>query len=215
MRRPLLGVPLLRPLLLGICLAISVPAIASSSIQLVTQKTGSTKQMSTTVSTKGAAISTASFVSVILDANKYPLSATYMGVQALLDCRTLERRSDGYTVVYERLGGTSLVKSRHYVIALRVSSQSDTKAVIDWYLVKHDFDGTTYTGPYASALNTHADAVYMPYNHGSWSYDSTASTITYSVDIDPGGTVPSWLMSDTALMVFPRELLKVKWGISG
>ncbi|MFN7144126.1 MAG: hypothetical protein ACK4YP_10140, partial [Myxococcota bacterium] len=95
-----------------------VAAVHASAPMELVSRSGSAKRMSTTVSTKGAAISTADFVKAIFDCERYPMTASYMGVKALLECRTLERRSDGYTVVYQRTGGNALVGSRHYVIAL-------------------------------------------------------------------------------------------------
>lgn len=189
-------------------------AFASPAMELVPKASGH-KTMSTTVSTGGAAISTADFVSAILDGSRYPKTASYMGVKALLDCTTLEKRSDGYTVVYQRTGGNSLVKSRHYVIALRVTQQTESQARIEWNLVKHDFDGSSFSGPYASALNGHLDAVYTPYNYGWWSYDKSSGSITYAVQSDAGGSIPSWMVSESAVMAFPLELLKTRWGIGG
>ena len=187
---------------------------AAAPIDLVPRAGSTAKRMSTTVSTKGAAITPADFVKAILDCERYPMTASYMGVKALLECRTLERRSDGYTVVYQRTGGNALVGSRHYVIAIRVVEQSATKARIEWDLVKHAVAGTTFTGPYASALNANPTAVYTPFNIGGWTYDATAGTVSYWAQSDPGGTVPGWLVSQDAVMAFPLELLEARWGVT-
>ena len=187
---------------------------AAAPIELVPRAGSTAKRMSTTVSTKGAAITPADFVKAILDCERYPMTASYMGVKALLECRTLERRSDGYTVVYQRTGGNALVGSRHYVIAIRVAEQSATKARIEWDLVKHAVAGTTFTGPYASALNANPTAVYTPFNIGGWTYDATAGTVSYWAQSDPGGTVPGWLVSQDAVMAFPLELLETRWGVT-
>ncbi|MFZ5477651.1 MAG: hypothetical protein ACOZNI_12815 [Myxococcota bacterium] len=187
-------------------------ALASPPMELV-PRNGSAKRMTTTVSTKGAPISTKEFADVVLDCAKYPLTASYMGVKALLECKTLEKRGDGYTIVYQRTGGNALVSSRQYVLALRATELTDTKARVEWDLVKHTGEPGSFTGPYAAALNAHADAVYTPSNTGGWVYDRTAGTITYYVQSDPGGTVPGWLVSQDAVMAFPLELLEVRWGV--
>ncbi len=168
-----------------------------------------------TVSTNGKDIGVDSFIAAILDGNNYPKSATYFGVPALLDCRTLGRTSDGAVVVYQRTGGNSLLKSRHYVIAMKVTKRTDSLAEIQWFLVKHTInpDGS-FAGPYADALNANKDnAVYTPYNHGTWRYDRTAGTITYAAESDAGGSIPSWAVSEAAVTAFPRELMRVRWGI--
>lgn len=198
----------------AIALAASTAVHAAAPMELVS-RAGSFKRMSTTVSTKGAPISTADFTAAILDCERYPMSASYMGVKALLECRTLEKRSDGYSVVYQRTGGNALVGSRQYVIALKVTEQSETRAKIEWDLVKHiGGNGAPFAGPYATALNAHTDAVYTPFNTGSWIYDKSAGTVSYSAQSDPGGTVPGWLVSQDAVMAFPLELLKVRWGVT-
>jgi hypothetical protein len=193
-----------------------VAAVHASAPMTLVSRAGTAKRMSTVVSTKGAPISTADFVAAILDSEHYPMTASYMGVKALLECRTLEKRSDGYTVVYQRTGGNALVGSRHYVIALKVTEQTETRARIEWDLVAHTggSGGAPFVGPYASTLNAHTDAVYTPFNTGSWLYDKTAGTVTYSAQSDAGGTVPGWLVSQDAVMAFPLELLKTKWGVA-
>lgn len=192
-----------------------IAAVYASAPMTLVPRTGTAKRMSTVVNTQGAPIATADFVATILDCERYPMSASYMGVKALLECRTLERRSDGYTVVYQRTGGNALVGSRHYVIALKVTEHSDTRARIEWDLVSHTGGGATpFVGPYAATLNAHADTVYTPFNTGSWLYDKSAGTVSYQAQSDPGGTVPGWLVSQDAVMAFPLELLKVKWGVA-
>lgn len=198
--------------LLGL-LALSNPAAASPAMELVPRASGAGKTMSTTVSTKGADISTAAFVTAIMDCDHYPLGASVMGVKALQQCKTLETRSDGYTVIYQLTGGNMLVSSREYVIAMKVVEQTADKARIQWDLVKHEGSPGTMTGPYASALNAHTDAVYTPYNTGGWTYDRPAGTISYTATSNPGGTVPDWLVTQDAVMAFPLELLKTKWGV--
>jgi hypothetical protein len=193
-------------------LLILVAAALAAPLELV-PRGGSAKTMSTTVSTAGADISTASFVAAILDCDRYPLGAGVMGVKALKFCHTLEKRSDGYTVIHQLTGGNSLVSSREYVIALKVTANTDTRARIEWDLVKHDGKPGSMTGPYASALNAYPDAVYTPYNTGGWEYDKTAGTIKYWAQSDPGGSVPGFLVSQDAVMAFPLELLRVKWGV--
>ncbi len=188
-------------------------AAASPAMELVPRSPAKGKMMTTTVSTKGADISTAAFAAAVMDCDHYPLGASVMGVKALLQCKTLEKRGDGYTVIYQLTGGNMLVSSREYVLAMRVTEQTDTRARVEWDLVKHDGKPGTMTGPYASALNAHPDAVYTPYNVGGWTYDKSAGTIAYKVTSDAGGTVPDWLVSQDAVMAFPLELLKTKWGV--
>lgn len=170
---------------------------------------------STTVSTKGKDIPIEEFVNVIMNGSAYPKTASYMGVPALLECRTLERR-DGYAVVYQRTGGNAMASSRQYVIALKVTKQTETMVEIQWWLVRHtvNADGT-FTGPYADTLNANRDkAVYTPYNHGTWRLDNSTDSIYYAVESDPGGSIPSWLVTQDAVMAFPLELMKTKWGIT-
>ncbi len=188
-------------------------ALASPPMELV-PRGGPAKTMSTVVPTAGAAITTADFVSAILDCDHYPLGASFMGVKALKSCKTLDKRSDGYTVVHQVTGGNALVGSRQYVIALKVVEQTDTKARIEWDLVKHAGAVGSMTGPYASTLNA-VDAVHTPYNTGGWTYDKAAATIKYYVQSDPGGSVPGWLVSQDAVMAFPLELLRTRWGVGG
>ena len=205
---------LLGRLTLAVALFTAAPAWAVAPIELEPKQQGY-KGKSITVSTKGADISTDAFAGAILDGDHYPMSASYLGVDALEECRTLERRADGTVIVYQRTGGNFAVSSRHYVLALKTVQETDDLAVVEWWLVKHTVgeDGS-FTGPYADVLNKNRDdAVYTPYNHGQWRYDKAAGTISYSVESDPGGKIPDWMVSDAAVMAFPKELLKVKWGV--
>lgn len=195
-------------------LTLLVALAAAAPLELV-PRGGNAKTMSTTVSTKGADISPAAFTSAILDCDHYPLGASVMGVKALKFCHTLEKRSDGYTVIHQLTGGNSLVSARQYVIALKVTTSTDTRARIEWDLVKHSGAVGSMTGPYASALNSQPSAVYTPYNTGGWDYDKAAGTIKYWAQSDPGGSVPGFLVSQDAVMAFPLELLKTKWGVGG
>lgn len=190
--------------------ALLTPSFAA--VPLTPRPTGA-KRMSTTVSTKGAPISTADFAAAVLDCDHYPLGASYMGVKALLECKTLAKQ-DGYTIIYQRTGGNSFISSRQYVIALKVVEQTEARVRIEWDLVQHTCAGGSCTGPFASVLNAHPDAVYTPGNTGGWSYDKTTGTITYWAQSDPGGTVPGWLVSQEAVTAFPLELLETKWGVT-
>lgn len=201
-----------RLLLLALALSLAPPALAQD-LPLVPANDPNAKGRSVTVSTQGVDITTADFAAAILDGSTYPMSASYMGVPALLECRTLDRRADGTVVVYQRTGGNALVSSRHYVIALKVAERSDTRVKVVWNLVQHTQVNGRFEGPYATALNAHPEAVYTPYNTGSWVYDRAAGTVTYSARSDPGGELPGWMVSEGAVMAFPLELLRVKWGI--
>jgi arylsulfatase A-like enzyme len=195
-------------------LLLGAPSALAQSVELMPVQSGY-QGRSTTVSTKGVDIPIDSFISAILDGNSYPKTATYFGVPALLECKTLAKLADGTVIVYQRTGGNSLLSSRHYVIGLKVTKKTDTVAELQWYLVKHtqSADGS-FSGPYASTLNANKDkAVYTPYNHGTWRYDKSAGTIYYAAESDPGGSIPSWAVSDAAVMAFPLELIRVKWGI--
>lgn len=200
--------------LLALLFALSAPspALADTPLETVPAAQGY-KGKSTTVSTKGADISTADFVGAIMDGDRYPMTAEYAGVKALFDCKTLEKRADGSVVVYQRTGGNFMVSSRHYVILLKVVKQTDSYAEIQWDLVKHTQSGDTWSGPFASALNKNPDAVYTPYNRGGWKYDKAAGTITYWVTSDPGGNIPDFMQTQGAVTAFPLELLKTRWGV--
>lgn len=206
----------LRTVLLALSLSLSAgaaaPAFADTAIQLV-PKRSDVPGKSITVSTKGAAITTDEFIAVILDGDHYPMTATYMGVKALFDCRTLEKRSDGSTIIYQRSGSKWPIASREWVIQLKATTHTETKAVVEWNLVQHTQTGETFSGPFASALNAHPDAVYTPYNHGTWVYDRTAGTISYAVQSDTGGSLPDFMTTQSAVMAFPKELLKTRWGV--
>lgn len=199
-----------------LALSLSTPAFAAdaSGLELVPVAAGY-KGKATTVKTNGADISTDAFIAAIMDGDHYPMTATYMGVKALDVCKTLDRRPDGTVVVYQRTGGNFAIKSRQYVIALKVKEHTAERAEIEWNLVKHDVVDGAFSGPYAAALNAQASSTaYTPYNHGTWRYDKTAGTISYAVQSDPGGNVPDWLVSEGAVMAFPLELLKVRWGVT-
>lgn len=196
-------------------LSLASPFAHAQSVELLPVQSGF-QGRSTTVSTGGANISTDAFAAAILDGDHYPMTASFFGVPALLECRNLGKMADGTVIMYQRTGGNSLVRSRQYVIGLKVTKRSETFVEIQWYLVKHtvNSDGS-FSGPYANVLNAHKDdAVYTPYSHGTWRYDKNAGTIYYAAESDAGGSIPSWAVSDSAVMAFPKELLKVKWGIS-
>lgn len=197
----------------------SSPALQASVISLQTERTSGIVSMRGTVNISGAASkpTVQEFKTAIFDAEGYPLTATYMRVPALTECRSLGTQ-DGYAIVYQRTGGIrGVMNPRHYVIAMKTKSETESQIEIEWWLVEHtQNDDKSFTGPYADTLNAHqSDHVYVPYNHGGWIYDWTAGTITYYLDSDSGGNLPSWAVSKKAIMAFPQELLKVKWGIEG
>ena len=194
-------------------LLLATLALASPPMELV-PRGGSAKTMTAVVSTTGASITPSQFLAAVMDCDHYPMTAAYMGVKALLECKTLDHRTDGYTIVYQRTGGNALLSSRQYVIAMKTVEDSDTRVKIEWDLVKHTGEAGAWSGPYASTLNAHPDAVLTPYNTGVWTYDTAKATVAYRVQSDPGGTVPGWLVSQDAVMAFPMELLKVKFGVS-
>ena len=187
-------------------------AYATGPVETVPRATSYQKHQ-ITVSTGGAPIATSDFVKVIMDCDSYPLTATYFGVRALEKCKTLDHLSDGSAIIVQRTGGKLGISSRHYVLQIRVVSQTEDRAEIQWDLVKNTQSGSTYAGPYADALNADPDAVYTPYNVGGWIYDKKAGNITYWVATDPGGSLPDFMQSEGALMAFPKELLKVRWGV--
>jgi hypothetical protein len=39
--------------------------------------------------------------------------------------------------------------------------------------------------------------------------------VTYTVSSDPGGSLPGFMTTQGAVMAFPLELLRVRWGIAG
>lgn len=202
-------------LLLAIAL-LSSTALADTSITLVKQKPASAGHVKATVNVGGADIDPAVFAKTLLDCKNYPMTASYMGVDALVACDTLDSaRSDGQSVIYQRSGGKFPISERHWVIALRVSELSADRAKVSWDLVQHtrSEDGA-FAGPYAAKLNANPDAVYTPYNSGYWEYDKAKGTITYSATSDPGGSVPSWMVGEGAALAFPKELLRVKFGVA-
>lgn len=194
---------------------LSAPAFADTPITLVSQKTASVGTVKATVDVSGANIDPAVFAKTLLDCANYPMTATYLNVPALTECTTLEGgRGDGRSVIYQRTGAKWPVSERQYVIALKIDELSADKAVVSWGLVQHQRgeDGT-FSGPWASTLNKHPDAVYTPYNTGSWTYDKTKGTVVYTATSDPGGSIPSAFVSESAAMAFPKELLRVKFGV--
>jgi hypothetical protein len=172
--------------------------------------------MTATVSTAGKEISTSAFAAAVLDCDNYPLSAKYMGVQALLECKTLAKLPDGSAIIYQRTGGNSLVSGRQWIVQVRVREQTESVVKVDWDLVKHEVAGTKVTGgPFAASAMAHPEAVWTPYNNGTWKFDRAASAVTYVVTSDPGGSLPSFMTTQAAVMAFPLELLKVRWGVGG
>lgn len=170
---------------------------------------------SVTVSAGANGPTTDAFIAAILDVDHYPLTATYMGVKALSSTKKLATLADGTVVLHQVTGGNVLVRPRQYVTALKVVTRTDTVADVQWFLVKHtqNADGT-FSGPYAETLNAHREeAVYTPYTHGTWHYDRAAGTIRYSTESDAGGALPSWAVSESAVTAFPKELMRVRWGI--
>lgn len=203
------------PMLLALTLSaltLGVPPALAQDGQAPTQQKAPGRR-TVTVSTQGVDIGLDAFAAAVLDGDNYPMSASYMGVPALLECRTLGRQADGSVVIYQRTGGNMLVSPRHYVIALKVTRRTDSEVVVGWDLVPHQRVDGQFTGPYAAALNAHPEAVYTPINTGYWAYDRAKGTVTYSAASDPGGSIPDWMVSESAAMAFPRELLRVKWGI--
>lgn len=185
------------------------------ALDLVPREAGH-RTIAATVSTGGRTVSPAEFTAALLDCAKYPLSATYMGVQALVECRTLAPANNGTAVIYQRTGGNALVAERHWVAQVRVKEQTDTRAVVEWDLVKHTIEnGKVTAGPYASVVQAHPSAVFTPYTTGSWVLDNVAGTVTYTVTSDPGGSLPGFMTTQGAVMAFPMEVLRVRWGIEG
>lgn len=189
----------------------SLPAPAWA-LDLVKTGGASASTKGVVVGLGSATVSVDDFEKVILDCASYPLTAKYAGVQALTECKPLGK-ADGYAVAYQRTGGNFLLSPRHYVIALRTIQKTDTSVVIEWWLVKHEGAAGAYSGPYASTLNAHPDHVYTPYNHGSWTLDLSARTVTYKASSDPGGSIPDAFVNTDAISAFAKELLRVKWGV--
>lgn len=194
------------------CLLTAAPALADTPLQTVPRSTNF-KTKSISVPTKGADIPTSDFVTAIMDCKNYPMTATYMGVSALEECTTLEKRADGTSVIYQRTGGALGVSSRQYVLQLKVVKQTDTYVEIQWDLVQHTVSSGVYSGPFADKLNKDKDTVYTPYNTGGWKFDKAAGTINYWVTSDPGGSLPGFLQTDGAVMSFPKELMRTRWGV--
>ena len=197
-----------RAMLLSFAIAFATPAF-----ELVPRDT-THRTMSATVSTGGKEVTTAAFTAAVLDCDNYPLTAKYMGVQALVECRTLEKLADGSAIIYQRTGGNSLVSGRQWVVQVRVKEQSDTVAKVSWDLVKHELtSGKVTGGPWAKEAQAHPEAVWTPYNNGTWKLDTAAQTVTYVVSSDPGGSLPGFMTTQGAVMAFPLELLRVRWGV--
>lgn len=199
--------------MLALAFGLLAPAAYATGPVTTVPRADSYKVHRITVNTGGAPITTADFATVIMDCDKYPLTATYAGVKALEKCKTLDHLSDGSVVIVQRTGGNFLVSSRHYVLQLKVVSQTDDRVEIQWDLVQHSQTDETFSGPYAAALNADPDAVYTPYNVGGWIYDKKAGNITYWVTTDAGGNIPAAMQTEGAIMAFPKELLKVRWGV--
>lgn len=188
----------------------------AQSIELVPLRSG-IESRTTTVSTAGVDVSIDKFISAVLDASHYPMSASYFGVPALEESTTLAKLPDGSTVAYQRSGGNALLKSRQWLIQLKVTKRTETVGEVQWFLIKETVgaDGS-FTGPYAEKLNAHRDdAVFTPYNHGTWRLDRTAKTVMYAAESDAGGSLPSWAVSESAVLAFPREMMKVRLGVGG
>ena len=194
-------------------LALALVTAATPSFTLV-PRDSKHRTMSATVSTGGTEIALSSFSAAVLDCDNYPLSAKYMGVQALVECKTLAKLADGSAVIYQRTGGNSLVSGRQWIVQVRVREQTETAIQIDWDLVQHEVSGGKVTGgPFAGSASAHPDAVWTPYNTGSWRFDKPAQAVTYTVSSDPGGSLPGFMTTQGAVMAFPLELLKVRWGV--
>lgn len=183
-------------------------------IYLVTTRTAGTKDISASFKIDPAALSTADFRTAIMDASSYPLTGTFMWTKVLEECRLVGKKGNTY-YVYQKTGGAMGISGRHYVIAMRVESETADKVVIKWDLVDHSVgsDGT-FSGPFESVLNASKDKyVYTPYNSGSWTYDRTTGEITYKLQNDAGGNLPDFLKNPDALLAFPKELLKTRFNI--
>lgn len=171
------------------------------------------REVRATLALNGADVPVDAFLDALVDCKQIPLSASYLGVPALTDCRDLGRR-DGYVIQYQRTGGNAVVRPRHYVIAFQVTTRTADRGVLRWRLVEHTRGASGWEGPYAPMLNAFPSAVLTPYNEGSWEIDRTAGVIRYHAVSDPGGTVPSWMVSQAAVLAFPKELLRVRFGVA-
>ena len=165
--------------------------------------------------TQGKSIAIDAFINAVMDGDHYPLTASYMGVPALVESRTLARLKDGSTIVYQRTGAMAMVKARQYINHYTVTQRTETLAEVQWQLVQHVMNAAgQYTGPYADVLNQHLeDAVFTPYNKGMWRYDQQAQSIDYAITSDPGGSLPCWTMTEQTIMLIPRALMQANWGI--
>ena len=148
-------------------------------------------------------LSVPQFKQAIFAANSYPLTATYMGVPAITESRVLTAGDPA--VVYQRTGGNALIAPRHYVIAMKTTQETEDFIKIECNLLP--------PAKYSQLLGQHPDHIYMRSSHLEWIYDKKAKTITYSLAADSGGNIPSWMVNRSALMAFPKEFLKVNFGI--
>lgn len=163
----------------------------------------------------GATVPTTdAFVAAILDCDAYPTDATWMGTEPMAECRTLERRADGQTVIYMRTGPTGLASPRHAVLALRVVEHGPERAQVDWELVAHEGRDGAWMGPWAEVLDAAPGHVRMAVNHGGWTLDRAARRLTYRVWVDLGGVLPEVLLTRGSVMAFPVRMIEAAWGIS-
>ncbi len=161
------------------------------------------KKISGVVHVDTTKLSIAQFKTAIFAANSYPLTASYLGVPAITESRVLVAGEPA--VVYQRTGGNAVVAPRHYVIAMKTAQETADFIKIECDLLPPD--------NYSQLLAQHPDHIYMRYSHLEWIYDKKAGTITYSLAADSGGNIPGFLVTRSALMAFPKEFLKVKFGI--
>lgn len=183
-----------------------------TEVQLVVRDSTHAKR-SMTVPVSGAISTTSEFVETILDCKKWPMMASYVGVRSLEECTELDRHPDGSTLLYQRTGTAMGVASRHSVLRYYVAKLTDSMAEVRWDLVYHKLDEGRYQGPYSCTLEKHPEAVYTPYNAGTWIFDRRAGTVVYRIARDPGGSIPGFMETDSAIMAFPKELLRTRWGI--
>lgn len=187
-------------------------AVWLGAVELVPEAPGH-RAVSASLALGEASVAPAAFVEALLDCRTYPMSASYLGVRALEACQNLGR--DGrYTLMYQRTGGNALIRPRHYVIAMEVTRLTEQRATVAWHLVRHDRTGEQWTGPYAALLSAHPQATWTPYNAGTWDLDLSARALRYHAESDPGGTVPAWLVSEAAVLTFPRALLEARFGVA-
>ncbi|MBU0505254.1 hypothetical protein KJ708_04600 [bacterium] len=149
------------------------------------------------------------FIDVIFDGDSYPLDAKYMDADVLLDSYNLGLEQ-GYELIYERTAPPPGGKSRHFIMAMRVVQESDKRVRIDWHSLSEDYALDHFPAVFAAD----PEAIYTPYNHGSWTLDlGDKPKITYQFDVDPGGRVPLWMIPEDMLLAFPKKVLSANWGI--